>query len=253
MSSEGVNFLSNIVPDHNLQAIIGLIAISGGLGIAGMLATKNIETSKIKNARVEETSIEELERLKVIPISQVTLFSVADLVIEGFIKFQDSVLGGRKRDFLPLFGTYFFVILIANFFGLIPGMPPITSKVSVTAGLALSSFIYFNYSGIREHGVGSYLKHFAGPKLSAWFFLISAIIFVIEISGAFLRILTLNLRLYWNINADHSVVSALTELFGIGAIVVYPLGAFVCLMQAFVFTTLSMVYVLLATAHSEEH
>jgi F-type H+-transporting ATPase subunit a len=77
--------------------------------------------------------------------------------------------------------------------------------------------------------------------------------FVLEIFSISLRILTLNLRLYWNIKADHVVVSTFTDLLGHGLPAgFYVMGTFVSFMQAFVFTTLTMVYILLASQHDEE-
>ena len=77
--------------------------------------------------------------------------------------------------------------------------------------------------------------------------------FVIEILSVSMRVLTLNLRLYWNMTADHTVLSIFTDLTKfIVPVVFYGLGTFVCFMQAFVFSTLTMVYILLATQHEEE-
>jgi F-type H+-transporting ATPase subunit a len=75
---------------------------------------------------------------------------------------------------------------------------------------------------------------------------------VLEVMGTFLRILTLNLRLYWNVSADHVVLGVFTDLVPVLApIVFYVLGTFVCFMQAFVPTILTMIYIMLATQHEE--
>jgi F-type H+-transporting ATPase subunit a len=78
------------------------------------------------------------------------------------------------------------------------------------------------------------------------------LIFPLEILGTFLRILTLNLRLYWNISADHIVLGLFTDLVPVVVPVIFlALGTFVCFMQAFVPTILTMIYILLATQHEE--
>ena len=102
---------------------------------------------------------------------------------------------------------------------------------------------------MKENGLINYLKHFCGPVPA-----LAILIFPVEIISTTLRILTLNLRLYWNISADHMVMSGFVDqVFGPSGIVIYVLALFVSFMQAFIFTTLSMVYILLAVQHEEEH
>lgn len=184
----------------------------------------------------------------IIPKRRASFFGIADVFVEGFVKFYDSILGDEGRKHLSFVGSIFIFILLSNFLGLVPGMPVITNTVWINVGLAITVFIYFNYQGIKEHGLAGYLKHFCGPVL-----IFAPFMFVLEMFSLHLRILTLNLRLYWNIKADHIVLGIFTDLLGAGIpAVFYVLGTFVCFMQAFIFTTLSMVYILLATQHEEE-
>lgn len=190
-----------------------------------------------------------------IPPKKVSLFWFFDLIMETFIRYHDSVVGKENRKFAPFTASIFFFILILNLIGLIPGMPAATTTVWLNVGMALVVFVHFNWQGVREHGAVGYLKHFMGPL---WF--IAPFIFVLEIFGTCLRVLTLNLRLYWNITADHIVLGLFTDLVNLGfpvygllAFPFYGLGLFVSFMQAFIFTTLTMVYILLATEHGEEH
>lgn len=183
----------------------------------------------------------------VVPEESVSTSGIVDVVVEGFVGFQDSILGKENRRYLPLTATVFFYYLLLNLIGLIPGMPAATTSVWTTLPVALMIFVVFNYYGIKEHGVVNYLKHFAGPVWwMAW------LIFPLEIFGAILRILTLNLRLYWNITADHQVLGAFTELVPVVVpVIFYILGTFVCFMQAFIPTILTMIYIMLATQHEE--
>jgi len=183
----------------------------------------------------------------VVPEDSITTAGVADLLVEGFVGFQDSVLGREGRKYLPITATVFFYTLILNLIGLIPGIPAATTSVWTTVPVALFIFLSFNFFGIREHGIGNYIKHFAGP---IWW--LAPLIFALEVMGIFLRILTLNLRLYWNVSADHVVLGVFTDLVPVLApIVFYVLGTFVCFMQAFVPTILTMIYIMLATQHEE--
>jgi F-type H+-transporting ATPase subunit a len=186
----------------------------------------------------------------VIPEQTISTSGFFDFFIETLASFQDSILGKQNRKYLPLTATVFLYSFACNLIGLIPGVPAATTTVWITVPVALLIFVSFNFYGIKENGLVGYFKHFAGPVWwLAWF------IFPLEIFGALLRILTLNLRLYWNISADHMVLGIFTELTPwLLPVLFYALGTFVCFMQAFVPTVLGMIYILLATQHEEgEH
>jgi F-type H+-transporting ATPase subunit a len=183
----------------------------------------------------------------VIPDEKITAPAFFDFFVETFVSFQDSILGKDKRKYLPLTATVFLYVFTINIIGLIPGVPAATTTVWITVPVALLIFICFNYYGIKEQGLWHYLKHFAGPVWwLAWFIL------PLELFGTVLRILTLNLRLYWNISADHMVLGIFSELVPfLVPVIFYALGTFVCFMQAFVPTVLTMIYIMLATQHEE--
>lgn len=184
----------------------------------------------------------------IVPREGRSLLGFFDLFVESFIKYHDSVLGKENRRYVPFTGSIFLFLLSANLLGLIPGVAAITTTVWINVGMAFVVFIFFNLEGIKAQGLWGYLKHFGGPLW--WLF---PFIFCLEIFSTCLRILTLNLRLYWNITADHIVLGVFTDLVPIAVpVVFYILGTFVCFMQAFVFTTLTMVYILLASQHEEE-
>lgn len=233
--SSGPNFLSYVTSDPDYQKLIGAAFVGAVLVFIGGAVSKRLKTT---------TGIES----ELIPQQKAGLFGVVDFAVEAFIKFFDSILGANNRKHLPFVASIFFFILVANLLALIPGMPAVTTTVWVTVSLAILVFIYFNYFGIKEMGLGGYLKHFCGPML-----IMAPIIFPVEILSTCMRILTLNLRLYWNIVADHKILDIFTELLGpIWPIPFYLLGTFVSFMQAFVFATLTMIYILLAIDHGEE-
>ena len=154
----------------------------------------------------------------------------------------------QVRRYTPIIGTLFIFIAMGNLFGLFFFLQPPTGSLSTTVALAVISFLYFNVQGVREHGVGGYLKHFMGPML-----LIAPLFFVIEIIGTFARILSLSLRLFMNIFGEHTTTNVFASLVPI--VVPWPmmaLGIFTALLQAYVFALLSAVYVSGAVAH-EEH
>jgi F-type H+-transporting ATPase subunit a len=233
----------NFIPNPDIQMFVCALVLGGALiGIAKKLGEQ-----------LDRMSPEEFA----VPKEKASLLGVADLMVESFVKIYDSVLGSKNRKHISFVVTIFFFVLFSNLLGIIPGVPPITNCIWLNVGIALVVFIYFNACGIKENGLAGYLRHFAGPVSGALLFLVGPIIFCAEIFSTLLRPFTLNLRLYWNIKADHILMETIHNLLGpfsIGlASPLFVLALFVSLMQAFVFSMLTMIYVLLATAHEEDH
>jgi len=180
----------------------------------------------------------------VIPSDRITLVNIFEVLTEFVGGLSDSIIGHKGRAYLSLYGTFFIFILVSNFIGLVPGFSPPTSNLNVTLGLGLISFGAYHYMGIREHG-GSYLRQFMGP-----FVVIAPLFFMIEMFSHMFRPLTLGLRLAFNMFADHLVVEIFTGLtYVVIPVLFYLLGALVSVIQAFVFTLLSMIYASLAISH----
>jgi len=177
----------------------------------------------------------------------------------------ENAIGHGYQKHIPFLATLFFFILISNVVGLIPGCKTPTGTISVTWALALISFVYFNYYGIKARGGLGYLKSIAPsglPKVMVpviWFF---------EFISLVLRLLTLAVRLYGNMFAGHMVlgifalatsvfITSAAQNVAFGAVSVgwfalliamYALECLVAFLQAYVFTILSAVYVSLATS-----
>lgn len=168
----------------------------------------------------------------------------------------ESVIGERWYRFVPILGGTFFFIIIMNLSGIVPGFTPATEQLNMTLGIAIVIFLAFNYYGLKYAGA-DYLKHLAGPFLP-----LALIMIPIEVISLFARPVSLSLRLFGNISGDHlvfSVFSTLMRDFGIPWLPVpaalLGFGTLVACLQAFIFMTLSAVYVKLAieTAHSDHH
>jgi len=172
-----------------------------------------------------------------------------EMIVEGIRSLLSDVIGhGAEKKYLPIIGAFALFIFVGNLFGLFFFLQPPTGALSTTVALALISFVYFNWQGIREHGLLGYLKHFMGPVL--W---LAPLFFVIEMIGNFARILSLSLRLFMNIYGEHTATGIFAGLAPI--VVPWPLmalGLFTALLQSFIFVTLTSVYISLGTAH-EEH
>lgn len=220
------------LPSHTVHATIALLLVVGFAVIA------NRQLAAARNAGTA-----------LVPDERLTARNLAELLVNGVLSMSDGVLGKTGRPYIGLFGTFFLFILIANLMGLLPGFAPATSSTHVTWGLGLASFLAFVYIGIRTHGLVGYLKHFVGPIWWLGFLMVP-----LEIIDHLVRPLSLGLRLYGNMQGDHLVLEIFTDLTKIGIpVIFYGLGTFVSLIQAFVFTLLTIIYVSLAIGHEDEH
>lgn len=191
----------------------------------------------------------------VVPADKFSIRGVFEVVTELIATLAEMVIGHEGRQYVPMFASIFFFILFNNFFGMLPGMTPATENLNTTFAMGVFMFLAYNTFGIRAQGIINYFKHFAGPPLP---FLIMTIVigtlmFCIEIVSHIVRPFSLGLRLGNVMMGDHIVLSVFLDLVPFGVpVLFYFLGFFVCFVQAFVFTLLSMVYVSLAVAHGEE-
>jgi len=203
-----------------------------------------------------------------IPAAELGSRNIAELIVQLIVSQSDAIIGKAGRKYVPFYGTFFFFILTGNLMGLLPGFGAPTANLNTTIGLALCSFIGYNVIGVREQGI-SYLKHFVGPMTSlpgssfmaklvfVPLLLISVMFFfILELFSHGFRPVSLSLRLFGNMMGDHQVIGAfigLTKL--VVPVAFYLMGTLVSLIQAFVFTLLSMIYVALAVSHGhdEEH
>src|SRR5262249_47819996 len=144
------------------------------------------------------------------------------------------------------FCTIFIFILAMNLIGIVPTFESPTMFPYVPAGLAIVTFLYFNTQGFKANGLG-YLKHLMGP---VWW--LAPLMIPIEIISLFIRPLSLTVRLYGNMYAGEQVTLVFISLTKILIpVIFYALHVFVSLVQAYVFTILTMIYVAGATAHDE--
>lgn len=194
---------------------------------------------KIKNNLSKEDSV--------LPDGELSLRAIFEiLTIDFLLDLFTSIMGSREKakKYFPLLGTSFMFILFANLLGMIPGFLPPTGNFNTTVACALVVFVVYNFYGFKEHGI-SYLKHFAGPIIY-----IAPLIFVIELVSHIVRPASLSLRLFWNMTGDHLVLGIFTNLTHLLVPALFiALGLFVSLLQAFVFTVLSAIYISLAVEH----
>jgi F-type H+-transporting ATPase subunit a len=181
----------------------------------------------------------------ILPASKFSLRGIMEMLTEMTGGLAEMVIGEHGKHYIPFFTSVFFFILFNNLIGMIPGMTPATENINTTFGFGILMFLFYNFQGVKENGVVAYLKHFMGPVI-----FLAPLMFVIELVSHFVRPFSLGLRLANVMMGDHTVLSVFLDLAPIGVpIPFYVMGLFVCFVQAFVFTLLSMVYVAFAIAH----
>lgn len=182
----------------------------------------------------------------VIPESRLSVRGIFELITETIHNLAELVIGHDGHKYVPMFAAIFTFIIFNNFAGFIPGMVPATENINTTFAMGVFSFIGYNYYGVKENGI-AYFKHFLGPFLPLFMIMLP-----IEIISNLLRPLTLGLRLANVMTGDHLVTGVFLDIApAIAPLAFMLLGVLVCIIQAVVFTVLSMVYVAMATAHDE--
>lgn len=189
-----------------------------------------------------------------VPDEGVTLRNTMEIVVEGLANLAQGTIGPEYRRYFPIVGTIFVFILLSNLLGLVPGLGGATSDVNTTTAWAIIAFLAYNWIGIRKHGRW-YINQFLGPSFFETTILgrhvhvrvFAPIFFILEVPLHFARILTLSVRLLANMFADHQVVTVFLGLIPIAVPAVFlGLGMLVAVLQAFVFSLLTMVYIGLA-------
>ncbi len=175
---------------------------------------------------------------------------LAEVGLEALQGLMQGVIGKDHRRFLPLIWTLGVYIFVSNILGLIPGFISPTSNLNVTAGCAIPVFVYYNYHGIRKHGLAAYLAHFMGP---VWW--LAWLLFPVEIVSHLARILSLSMRLFGNIFAEELIIASLNQyLFPVlTSVLVMFLALFASAIQAFIFMLLSLVYISGAVEEAADH
>lgn len=168
-------------------------------------------------------------------------------------------IGHGYEKFLPYLLTAFFFILTCNFLGLLPYGSTATGNIAVTATLATISFLVIQIGGIWKNGFFGYFKGLLPHGLPVW---LIPIMFIVEILGLFTKPFALAIRLFANMTAGHIVILALLGLIFIlhtyfvipvsiaFALFIFLLEILVALIQAYIFTMLSSLFIGMAV-HQE--
>ncbi len=177
----------------------------------------------------------------------VILDKIKPHLLENFVEFLSNLIGGimnleNVEKYLPLLGTLIIFIAVTNSLGAIPLLTSPTSDINTTIALALVVFFSVHIYGIRANGIFRYAKDMASP-----IFLLP-----LEIIGQISRTISLALRLFGNILSGELIVAIVFSLIPVGVpLILMALSLLIGILQAYVFTALSSVYIETAVQTSE--
>ena len=167
---------------------------------------------------------------------------------------------GREmgRKMLPYFLSIFFFVLFMNVLGLVPGAATATASIFVTAGLAITTFVMMVVGGMVVQGPIAFWKHLV-PHVPAP---LLVLMIPLELIGLVVKPFALTVRLFANMTGGHMVVLSFMGLLffvakGAGDLAAYAtsplvvgfavfimiIESFVALLQAYVFTMLSIMFI----------
>ena len=184
--------------------------------------------------------------------------TLLEVFVGGIMDFFGGILGDHGKKYVPFVGSFFIFILFLNYLGVIPGLQPPTADLNTTLALGITAVLGVQIIAIKENGIGGYLKHLAGNP--PW---LGVLMFPLEVVAQLSRAGSLAVRLFGNIFGEKAVVIELTKLGLIvliaDAVPIIPVqvpmlffGLFAGFLQAFVFTILTSIYIVLFIEHGDE-
>jgi F-type H+-transporting ATPase subunit a len=180
----------------------------------------------------------------ILPDDKLTARNVVELIMETLLSIMQFTMSREAalRHFW-IVGTLAFFVLFSNLLGLIPGFLPPTENFNTTLACATLTFTYYNFYAFRKLGLG-HIVHLANPVGEWWGWLMAPLFLPVEIISHCIRPVSLSVRLLCNIAGDHLVLGVFVGIFPLLLPIPFiALGLFVALVQTFIFTLLSCVYI----------
>ena len=193
--------------------------------------------------------------------------------IEWMVESMENIAGGLLGEkhiarHFPIIGALFFYILTINMLGILPGMKSATSSLDLTLALALITFLYVQFWGIRNLGIVGYLDHLAGSPRDAIGWMMLPVMLPVHILGELAKPVSLSCRLFGNIFGEDTLIvvfvgaTAVCLKASLVALAVPPMAGITALfmmlqtltsiVQALIFSLLATVYLYMMLPH-EEH
>lgn len=206
-------------------------------------------------------------KMKMIPSGAQNLI---EIIVESLYNLVTSVTGDERqsRKFFPLIATIFLIVLLSNWLGLVPGVGSIgfvevspegqlfvpffragSADMNFTLALAIISVFAAQYFGIITLGFFKYAKKFINFKSPILFF-----VGLLELIGEAAKLVSFSFRLFGNIFAGEVLLLVISFLVPyLVPLPFYALEVIVGIIQAFIFSMLTLVFLKMATTAHEEH
>jgi len=252
-----------VAGEFNLEPIVKLPAI----GPFDLSVNKAVIYLWLATAIIIVLAVVIARSLKVTPGRfQYAVEALYELARDGIV---GSVMKSGKATWFPYVGAVFFFVLINNLLGLLPiplgehhqpSFYAATANLFVTVTLALFTFVFTHYAGIRKNGAVRYFKNWAPPSAPP---VLKQVIFAIHAVSEVFRLISLSVRLFANMLAGHAILGVFFAMALIfqsylaavilqgGSVLIYLFEIFVAVIQAFIFAILSAVYI--GGALDQEH
>jgi len=198
--------------------------------------------------------------------------NLAEMVVEALYGLVSGVTGDDKqtKKFFPIIATIFLFVLLSNWLGLLPGVGSIgifeeahesgekilvplfragSADLNFTLGLAIISVFAIQFFGIAALGVFKYGKKFINFKSP-----ISFVVGILELVGEIAKVISFSFRLFGNVFAGEVLLIVITFLVPyVVPLPFYFLEVVVGLIQAFIFSMLTVVFLKMAVTMEEGH
>ena len=189
---------------------------------------------------------------------QYAMETLYELARDGIV---GSVMKSGKKQWFPYIGGVFVFVLTCNLIGLIPlpfgdhhqtAFYTATANLNVTLMLALFTFLFTHYAGVRKNGALKYVRAWAPSGAPP---VLKQVIWAIHVISEFFRLISLSVRLFANMVAGHAILAVFFAMALIfqsylvavalqgASVLIYMFEIFVAFIQAFIFAILSAVYI----------
>lgn len=191
-------------------------------------------------------------------------------VVESMEEVCGGMLGKHLERYFPFVIAIFFYILTMNLLGIVPGFKSSTSTLDLTLALALMTFVYVQFTGIRNLGILGYFDHLAGSPRNVVDFVMLPVMIQVHVMGELVKPISLSCRLFGNILGEDTLIVvfvgvaavclkaslvalALPPMMGVTALFML-LQTLTSIVQALIFALLTTVYLYMMLPHgAHEH
>lgn len=166
-----------------------------------------------------------------------------EIVVLAIVQQLRAILDRDPWPFVPLLGSLFLFLCLANLAAVVPGATPPTGHIETPAALALIVFFSVHYFGVKVRGTGRYLRHYLEPN---------PFLLPLNVLSELTRTFSLMIRLFGNMMSHEFVIAIVVFLAGL--LVPIPfllLGILIGIIQAYIFTVLATVYIAAAVGAVE--